>query len=198
MPQRRGLTRAEILAAALDLADDEGLPAVSMRSVAQRLGVTPMALYRHVGDKEALLDGLVELLLADADAGSPDAGSPEDQDGPGWLAVLRGRAAALRATARRHPEAFALVLARRAGTPAALQARDQVLEALHAAGVPADDVPRLERLLSTFVIGFAASEANGRFSDRARADADFAYAETLLRQVVTAGAQSRRVGGGAP
>ncbi len=63
MAARRKLTRSEILEATLDIADKSGLDGVTMRAVADRLGVTPMALYRHVGDKQGLLDGLVERLL---------------------------------------------------------------------------------------------------------------------------------------
>ena len=59
------ISREEVLAAALRLADDDGLEAVTMHAVARRLRVTPMALYRHVDDKNALLDGLVELLLTE-------------------------------------------------------------------------------------------------------------------------------------
>ena len=186
---RGRLSRDQILDAALRLADEEGLPALSMRAVAQRLEVTPMALYRHVGDKDGLLDALVERLLTDA-AGEPelrgDAEGPTG--GPDWADLLAERAAAIRATARRHPAAFGLLLSRRAGTPSALQSRDRVLAALAAAGVPADDVPRLERVLSTFVIGFAASEANGRFADLERADADFDYALGLLARLIDAAA----------
>ena len=177
MPSRRGLTRAEILDTALALADDDGFAAVGMRAVAQRLGVTPMALYRHVGDKEALLDGLVERLLTEVDVPGPEQ-APVDR--------LLASAASLRAVARRHPEAFGLLLARRAATPGALDARDAVLAALVEAGVARDDVGRLERILSTFVIGFAASEASGRFADVERADADFAYAVRLLTTALAA------------
>src|SRR5512140_2580498 len=121
MASRRGLTRDEILAAALALADDEGLAAVGMRSVAQQLGVTAMALYRHVGDKGALLDGLVERLLAEIEL--PAAGLPP-------VERLRALGAQLRAVARRHPEAFGLLLARPAATREALRVRDATVAAL--------------------------------------------------------------------
>ena len=178
MTQRRGLTRDQVLDAALDLADAQGLDAVSMRGVAARLEVTPMALYRHVGDKDALLDGLVERLLAEV--GVPPGDLP-------WWDRLERQAMLLRAVAQRHPATFGLLLARPA-TAGGLHARDAALVALAEAGVPADDVPRLERLLSTFVLGFATSEVAGRFPDPGRADQDFAYALRLLRQVVEAAA----------
>jgi AcrR family transcriptional regulator len=183
MATHRGLTRDQILDAALEIADADGLPAVSMRSVAQRLDVTPMALYRHVGDKDALLDGLVERLLLEVG---------HAPDGLHGTQYLHARAAAIRAAARRHPAAFGLLLARRAVTPVAVRARDAVLAALAEAGVPADDTPRLERVLSSFVLGFAASEASGRFTDAERADADFGYAEGLLTTLIELAAQPHK------
>jgi hypothetical protein len=109
-----------------------------------------------------------------------------------WEERLRARGAPRRAVARSHPSAFALLLARRARTPAARRSRDDVVAALTEAGVPADDAPRLERLLSTFAIGFAASEASGRFPDPAVADADYAYAERLILDLVHTAAGPRR------
>jgi hypothetical protein len=138
-----------------------------------------------VGDKDGLFDGMVERLLGHRDDPVPDDSVPgEERSAPDWRTVLHRQAAALRETARRHPAAFSLLLARRAGTAGALRARDDVLHALAAAGVSADRVPAVERLLSTFVIGFAASEASGRFADRQRADADFRYAEDVLTRLL--------------
>jgi AcrR family transcriptional regulator len=151
----------EILLAALAIADEDGLAAVSMRSVAERVGVSAMALYPHVGSKEALLDGLVDVLLAEL----PPAldGLSDDP----WT-KLTALAHALRALAQRHPSAFALLLARPSVTPDAVRATDTVYQALLDVGVPEPEVPRIERLLSTFVLGFAASEVNGRFSTGTR------------------------------
>src|SRR5258707_357907 len=109
-----------------------------MREVARRLGVTPMALYRHVGDKQGLLDGLVERLLDELPA--PDEALPPEER-------LRVFATALRQTARRHPDVFLMLLRRPATTPASLRARERVYAALRDAGVPEDLVPRVERLV---------------------------------------------------
>lgn len=148
------LTRDAILQAALDLADEGGLAAVTMRAVAERLGVTAMALYAHVGDKDGLLDGLVERLLAEFPA--PDRTLVWDdrltQLGTGAIEV-----------ARRHPQAFPLLLNRPAVTKGALRTREAVLAALLEAGVPESEVPRLERLISTLALGYAVSETTGRF-----------------------------------
>jgi AcrR family transcriptional regulator len=151
--------RRQILLAALAVADEEGLDAVSMRSVAERVGVSAMALYPHVGSKEALLDGLVDVLLAELRA-SPAVVEVTDRDPWTRLTAL---AHELRALAHRHPSAFGLLLSRPSVTPDAVRATDAVYQALLDAGVPEAQVPRVERLLSTFVLGFAASEVNGRF-----------------------------------
>ena len=167
------LTRTQILDATLDIAGAQGLDAVSMRAVARRLGVTPMALYNHVSDKQELLDGLVERLLEDLPVPDPDLP---------WTERLSALGASLRDTARRHPDAFLLLLKRPATTPASKRRRELVYVALADAGVPSDLVPRAERLLSTFMLGFAASEAGGRFAghDRESLDADLAWAQRLV------------------
>lgn len=167
------LSRDQILDAALTLAEERGLAAVSMRGVAARLGVTPMALYRHVGDKQGLLDGLVERLLDELPMPDPTLG---------WRNSLRALAEGTRELARRHPDAFLLLLRRPAVTPLSLARRESVYEALREAGVAEAEIPRVERLLSTFMFGFAASEAGGRFAahDAETLEADLRALEALL------------------
>lgn len=148
------LSRDAILQAALDLADAGGLQAVTMRAVAERLGVTAMALYAHVGDKDGLLDGLVERLLADF---------PTPDPGLDWEGRLRQLGEGALAVARRHPQAFPLLLNRPAVTKGALRTREVIFAALLDAGVPEPEVPRLERLISTLVLGYAVSLTTGRF-----------------------------------
>jgi AcrR family transcriptional regulator len=170
----RQIDRSAILEASLAIADARGLPAVTMQAVADRLGVTPMALYRHVKNKADLLDGVVERLLDEV---------PEPAEDEPWELQLAGMGRALRATARRHPSVFPLLLQRPATTPAARRVRDRSHAALRAAGVAEHDVARVERLLSTMVLGFAASEASGRFTGHARKviDADYDALEELIR-----------------
>ncbi len=174
MPRPALISREAILDETLALADERGLAAVSMRAVAARLGVTAMSLYHHVRDKDDLLDGLVERLLAELQL--PDPSLPGEER-------LHALARSMRQAAARHPDAFPLLLGRPVATPAALAVRDVAYAALRDAGVPDELVPRAERLLSTFVIGFAASEVGGRFAahDQAVRDADFEWA---WRQIV--------------
>lgn len=146
------------MAEALAIADERGLAAVSMRTVADRVGVSAMALYPHVAGKEALLDGLVDLLMTELLPMLDEA--PADD----WWGRLVALAQGVRTLARRHPSAFFLLFARPSVTPTAVRVTDAVMAAALDAGIPEADVPRVERLVSTFVIGFANSEANGRFS----------------------------------
>jgi AcrR family transcriptional regulator len=171
------ISREAILAAALRLADEQGLAAVTMHAVAKVLHVTPMALYRHVDDKNALLDGLVELLLTENPA---PAEVPRDAR---WDERLTALAGGIRDTARRHPAVFPLLLTRPAATPSARVMRDAVQAALREAGLPQTAAAQAERLVSTAVLGFAASEAAGRFGqhDQAVIDADFAELLRWLR-----------------
>ena len=168
------ISREAVLAAALRLADAHGLEAVTMHAVAECLRVTPMALYRHVDGKNALLDGLVELLLTEY----PMA----EANGP-WDERLTALAAGIRDTARRHPAVFPLLLTRPAVTPAARVVREAVQSALRDGGLPEPAVAQAERLVSTAVLGFAASEAAGRFRqhDQSVIDADFAELLRWLR-----------------
>lgn len=155
------------------MADEQGLDAVTMAGLADRLRVTPMALYRHVANKADLLDGVVELLLTESPV--PPAELPWQER----LSVLAGN---IRAAARRHPSVFPLLLQRPATTAEARRTREAVYAALAEAGVPEEQARRVERLVSTAVLGFAVSEVAGRFRNRTRRelDADFEVLQTLL------------------
>jgi AcrR family transcriptional regulator len=174
MARPRRIDRSAVLRESLALADEAGIEAITMQAVADRLGVTPMALYRHVTNKADLLDGVVESLLDEV---------PDPAEDRAWDDQLAAMAGALRSTARRHPSVFPLLLQRPASTPAARRARDRVCVALRDAGVNPREIPRLERVVSTMVLGFAASEAGGRFSAHSRKvlDADFAALLAVIR-----------------
>jgi AcrR family transcriptional regulator len=148
--------RQEILDAALALADEQGLDAVSMRAVARRAGVTAMALYPYVGSKAELLDGMMGRLLSELLP--PAAAEPQD-----WRGRLRALAHSARNLYYAHPWASGLLFSRPAVDPDAVRVVDLIYTALIEAGVPAAEVPRVERLASTVILGFVASEVGGRF-----------------------------------
>ncbi|NGN70305.1 TetR/AcrR family transcriptional regulator [Streptomyces sp. A7024] len=151
--------REEAVDAAMAIADEKGLAAVSMRAVAQRVGVTPMALYPHVGSKAALLDLMVGRLLSMLGE-DPAMRAAADAD---WRTRLRVFASSARLGLQTHPWATGLLFDRPTVTPEAVAVIDKIYSALLDAGVPGREVPRVERLVSTFVLGYVASEVGGRF-----------------------------------
>jgi AcrR family transcriptional regulator len=168
------LRRERVLDAALVVAEREGLERLSMRLLARELNVSTMGLYRHVTNKADLLDGLVERLLGELEL--PDDSLP-------WDERLRMMARELRALANRHPKLFGLLLQRRAVGAGATRAREAELRALRDAGLDGEAAERLERLLSTVVMGFAFSEATGRFAG-IDVDGEFDAALELLARLV--------------
>ena len=75
------LNRDRVLAAAVELADEVGIEALSMRRLAQELGVVPMALYKHVANKEELLDGMVDAIVGEIDPRGPGCGLEDARSG---------------------------------------------------------------------------------------------------------------------
>lgn len=149
--ERAGLSRESVLDAALELVDREGLGALTMRGLGGELGVEAMTLYHYVPNKQALLDGLVERVFADA--------LPSVEDGSPWQTVLRAYAETLRMTLLRHPGVLPLVAGRPAVTPGTLYAVERALRTLRTAGFPLGQALDVINALSVFVVGHAASEA---------------------------------------
>src|SRR5262245_30124454 len=92
-PVRTPLSRDRILRAAVELADRDGIESLSMRNLARDLGVDPMSLYNHVRDKDALLEGAVDLVIADIEP---------VVDGSDWRASVRATIEVARTTLKRH------------------------------------------------------------------------------------------------
>src|SRR5713226_5430862 len=118
---RRPLTRERILQAGLRLIDQQGLESFTMRKLAQELGVDPMSLYRHFENKDALLDGVAEVLWGEVELPGGDTG---------WEELLRAMAISLRTLAHAHPHAYALLLTRQSLSLAMLRLSDVTLTQL--------------------------------------------------------------------
>src|SRR3954471_2130061 len=106
---RPRLSRDRVLRAALSVADAGGLASLTIRSLAQELGVKPMSVYHHVPNKDEILDGIVDLVFAEIDLPAP---------GEDWHAAMHRRACSARAVLNRHPWAIALLQSRTAPGPA--------------------------------------------------------------------------------
>jgi len=149
------LTRERILAAALRLVDERGMAALSMRHLAAQLGVDPMALYRHVPSKAAVVAGLVELVFAELRV-PPAAGPGEDRP---WQERVRAFARAYRGVAQAHPHlVLHLVTHAEAAADATLEASEALFAALEAAGLPPRTIVRAADVVVDYVNGVALAE----------------------------------------
>ncbi|WP_165986363.1 TetR/AcrR family transcriptional regulator [Streptomyces sp. YIM 98790] len=146
------LSRERVLRAAVGLADRDGLEAVTMRRLAQELGVEAMSLYHHVANKGAILDGVVEVVLAEiSEAAARADAPPPEQD---WQAALRARILAAREVLLRHRWASRLLESRSSLSPAVIGYFDGVLGILRAGGFSYDLAHHALHALGSRAIGF--------------------------------------------
>lgn len=149
---RPGLTRPQIVAAALELVDDAGLSALTMRRLGARLGVDPMAIYHHLPDKAALFDGLVEAIFAEIVV---DPAVAEARD---WRGMTGSAMRQLRAALRRHPNVVPVVGTRPAATPTLFAVIEQGLAVLQEAGFDSQAALDILSCLTTYTIGQCLAE----------------------------------------
>ncbi|HSJ45398.1 MAG TPA: TetR family transcriptional regulator [Euzebyales bacterium] len=109
------LSRGRVLRAAVDVADRGGLEALTMRRLAQELGVEAMSLYHHVANKEAVLDGVIEVVVGEILEGVDRADAPAPDDD--WQSAMRARIVAAREVLLRHPWAPRLLETRTTMSP---------------------------------------------------------------------------------
>lgn len=143
------LSRELVLSAAVTVVDREGLEALSMRKLGDELGVEAMSLYRYVANKAALLDGVVESILAEMVVREPE--------GVAWTERVRIRARALRAALVSHPNALSLFATRPAVTPDSIEHIESALALLGSAGFSASDAIRAFQSVLAFTVGHTVS-----------------------------------------
>jgi AcrR family transcriptional regulator len=148
---RTPLTRQRVLHAAIALADRNGVGSLSMRKLAQELGVEAMSLYHHVANKDDVLDGIVDIVFSEIDL-------PED--GADWKAAMRERAISAREALRRHPWAIGLMESRSSPGAATLRHHDAVLRVLRTAGFTVEMAAHAFSLLDSYIYGFALQETS--------------------------------------
>jgi len=141
---RGRLSRARILAAAVQLVDLDGLEALTMRRLAEELNVDPMSLYNHVDGKDALLDGIAEALWNEVEVPADDVD---------WKQALQSFAISLRGLAHRHPHSFGLLLGRGVMPARELQAIDATIGALERAGLNREQAAEMIRTLFAYAVG---------------------------------------------
>ncbi|MGW0041810.1 TetR/AcrR family transcriptional regulator [Rhodococcus sp. NPDC003348] len=140
------LNRDRVLRSAVVLADEFGLAGLSMRRLAQQLGVVPMALYKHIADKDELLDGMVDLVI--------DEFTPPDP-ALDWKGGVRERVLAARRAVLRHPWARQAIESRTRRTPAVLQYMDSVAGMFRAGGFSVDLTHHVMHALGNRIWGFS-------------------------------------------
>jgi len=145
------LTRERVLQAALKLADQGGIEALSMRKLGQELGVEAMAIYHHFTNKDEVLDGIIDLVFGEIDL--PVAGAD-------WTTAMRRRGISLRDVLARHRWAIGLMESRTNPGPANLRHHDAVLGSLRAGGFDIVMAAHAYSLLDSYIYGFALTKMN--------------------------------------
>ena len=145
------LTRERVLGAAVLLADEDGIDALTMRELGLRLGVEAMSLYNHVANKDDLLDGMVDLVVGEIDLPS---------DAVDWKEAMRRRAISAQSVFSRHPWASALIDSRESSGPARLRYFDWVLGTLRRAGFTLELAVRAFSVLDSYIYGFGRQQLN--------------------------------------
>ena len=139
------LSKQRVLGAAVALADAGGVEALSMRKLAQELGVVPMALYKHVSNKDELLDGMVDVVVGEIDP--PPSGSD-------WKTAIRQRVLSARSALLRHPWASRVIESRTTATPAVLDYMDSMIGIFRAGGFSIDLTHHAMHAMGSRLLGF--------------------------------------------
>jgi AcrR family transcriptional regulator len=143
--RRVQLTRERVVAGGIELADRDGIESISMRRLAQELGVEAMSLYTHVRNKDDLLDGMVDAVIGKI---------PTNADGADWKKSLRQMALAARGIVLTHPWAPHLIESRATPGPATLRYINTVLGVLREGGFTIAQTHHALHILGSRALGF--------------------------------------------
>jgi AcrR family transcriptional regulator len=148
--ERAPLSRDRVLQGAITVADAGGIGGLTIRSLAQELGVKPMSVYHYVANKDEILDGIVDLVFSEIEL--PELGG-------NWQSEMRRRANSARRVLRHHHWAIALLQSRINPGPATLRHHNAIIGALRGAGFSVELTAHAFALIDSYVYGFALSEA---------------------------------------
>jgi AcrR family transcriptional regulator len=170
-PRRAPLSKEAVFQAALDLADAEGIEALTMRRLAEALGVEAMSLYHHARNKDVILDAMIDRVFAEIELPRPEEG---------WRDGLARRARSARAALRRHPWATRLMESRSNPGPANLTHHDAMLGCLRRGGFSVPLAAHAYAVLDAYVYGFVHTEQMLPFQS---GDELHAFADTMLAAI---------------
>jgi AcrR family transcriptional regulator len=168
---RSRLSRERVLGGALELADAGGIEALTMRKLGQELGVEAMSLYKHVANKDEILDGIVDLVFSEIELPA---------EGADWRPAMRQRAISARDALLRHPWATSLMQSRTRPGPATLRHHDSVLGSLRKAGFPLVMAAHAFSVMDAYIYGFALQQINLPLQSREQVDV---VGANMLRQI---------------
>ncbi len=161
MVSRKPLTRESVLRAAVALADEEGIVSLSMRKLGQRLGVEAMSLYNHVGNKDDMLAGIVDMVVAEFDL-------PSDQ--LDWQGAMQFVANAVRAALLRHPWAATLIESQVMPSQVRFKRAESVIGTLRRAGFSIELAYKAQLTINSYVYGFVQQEIHWPFTPVEQSD----------------------------
>ena len=143
---REPLSRERILDTAVALADEGGVESLSMRKIAQELGVVPMALYKHVANKDELLDGMIDVVVGEIDP---------PIEGADWKTTMRERILSARRALLRHPWASRVIESRREPTPTVIAYIDSMMGIFLEGGFSIDLMHHAIHVMGSRILGFS-------------------------------------------
>lgn len=159
---RAPLSRERLLRAAIVVADADGIGSLTMRKIADLVGVETMSLYHHVANKAEVLDGMVDVVFSEIELPSREIG---------WRASMRRRAFSVRAVLLRHRWAIGLMDSRPNPGPATLRHHDAVIGTLREAGFSIAMAAHAFSVLDSYIYGFVLQEVSLPFSTQEELEA---------------------------
>jgi AcrR family transcriptional regulator len=172
---RTPLNKERVLDAAIALADESGIESLTMRKLAEALGVEAMSLYYHVANKDLILDGIVDQAFCEIDMGFVQLD---------WRSAMTHRAISVREVLSRHPWAISLMQSRTNPGPALLHHHDSVIGILRQAGFSIEMTAHAFSALDAYIYGFVSQELSLPF-DTASAEGVAEIAESFLENFPT-------------
>jgi len=167
---RTPLNRERVLAAAVELADREGVEGLSMRRLAAELGVVPMALYKHVANKDELLDGMIDVVVTEIDPPRTDTD---------WKTAVRERILSARRMLLRHPWASRVMESRTRPTMTVMAYMDSMIGMFIAGGFSIDLIHHVMHAMGSRLMGFTQE----MFNDQS--DEEQPFQPEMLEQLQT-------------
>lgn len=149
--RRQSLNQEQIIDAAVTLADEIGVDALTIRKLATALDVKPMTIYHYIANKEAIIDGMVDRVFGEIDLPRMDTD---------WKSAMRQRSGSARRVLAGHPWAVPLMESRRTPGKATLRQHDAVIGCLRNGGLSIEMTAHAYAVIDAFIYGFVIQEAS--------------------------------------